>query len=97
MRPHFKLGQICMTAGVADHCVEDACFADLVKRSLAMHASGNWGDVSDEDWESNQHALHTGQDRLFSVYYLGDATAESIWIITEWDHSVTTILFPEEY
>lgn len=61
-----------------------------------MHASGNWGDVCDEDWESNNEALRTG-DRLLSAYWLDDAHTEKIWIITEADRSATTILFPEEY
>jgi hypothetical protein len=33
--------------------------------------------------------------RVFSAYDLGDGTR--IWIITEADRSVTTILLPEEY
>ncbi len=33
-------------------------------------------------------------DRLFSLYSIGD---REICIITEWDRSATTILFPEEY
>jgi len=32
---------------------------------------------------------------LFSVYK--KEGLPTIWIITEWDKSVTTVLFPEEY
>ena len=33
-------------------------------------------------------------DRLFSLYDVG---GREIYIITEWDRSATTVLFPEEY
>lgn len=35
-------------------------------------------------------------DRLLAVYTQKN-TDVTIWIITEWDRSVTTILFPNEY
>lgn len=34
-------------------------------------------------------------DRILAVYKYNDTT--TIWIITEWDRSVTTVLFPSEY
>ena len=52
------------------------------------------GDVCKEDWESNDEALKNGQ-RLLSEYKLPDG--KRIWIITEWDRSATTLLFPEDY
>lgn len=36
----------------------------------------------------------TGGDRIFSSYITGQ---HKIWIITESDRSVTTILLPDEY
>lgn len=97
MKSLFPLGRVVMTRGIADRCETDACFLGLVEQALNLHANGNWGDLCDEDWNSNQEALRTGEDRLFSAYRLSDATDERIWIITEWDRSVTTILFPDEY
>ena len=61
---------------------------------LARHFCGDWGDVCDEDRGVNESALANGQ-RLMSVYKSSDH--ETIWIITEWDRSVTTILLPDEY
>jgi len=43
---------------------------------------------------ANLRAAREGT-RVFSAYELRDGTR--IWIITEADRSVTTILFPEEY
>lgn len=52
------------------------------------------GDVCKEDWKSNDEALKNGL-RLLSEYKLPDG--RRIWIITEWDRSATTLLFPEDY
>ena len=43
---------------------------------------------------ANAEALKEGT-RLLSAYYLKDGT--KIWVITEWDRSVSTVLLPEEY
>ena len=42
-----------------------------------------------------QDALKSGEDRLFSSYQV--APGLKLWIITEWDRSVTTLLLPSEY
>ena len=92
----FQPGQIVETREIFDRCQADTVFAEFVGRGLPMHLNGNWGDVCDEDWESNQQALRCG-DRMLSAYYMDDSRTEKIWIITEADRSVTTILFPDEY
>lgn len=62
---------------------------------LNAHMQGDWGIVGDEDKASNDEGLTPeNQDRLLSAYMVGDV---KIWIITEWDRSVTTILLPDEY
>ena len=60
---------------------------------LARHQSGDWGNVPAEDALSNQEAIERGY-RIMSVYPLETA---KVWIITEADRSVTTVLLPEEY
>lgn len=92
----FPMGQVVMTRGIADRCADDELFAFFVTKALQMHSEGNWGDVDDEDWNSNQEALTSG-DRLFSAYYTDNKRTEKIWIITEWDRSATTVLWPSEY
>jgi hypothetical protein len=89
----FDLGQTVMTCGVADKVEEDARFAAQIPVCIAKHASGDWGEVDAEDKKSNDAAVTEG-NRLLSAYVI-DGT--KIWIITEWDRSVTTILFPDEY
>jgi len=60
---------------------------------LARHASGDWGDLCAFDLHQNERALRVGE-RIFSSY---ETPAGKVWIITEADRSVTTILLPEEY
>ena len=60
---------------------------------LARHASGDWGELCTFDRRQNERAVRNGH-RILSCYPVG---AERVWIITEADRSVTTILLPEEY
>ena len=60
---------------------------------LARHSSGDWGDLDEDDRRENERSLKHGW-RILSSYPIGP---ERIWIITEADRSVTTILLPEEY
>ena len=59
-------------------------------------SAGIGGDLEPEDKELNDEALLNG-DRLVSAYEYPKHEDWKIWIITEWDRSATTILFPHEY
>ena len=89
----FPLGHTVMTRGVADRIAVDTQFAEFVFQSLKRHANGDWGSLCEDDKKANEDALEYG-GRLFSAY---EFAGGKIWIITEWDRSATTILFPEEY
>jgi hypothetical protein len=60
---------------------------------LACHATGDWGELCGFDRRQNELALRDDY-RIISSYPIG---RECVWIITEADRSVTTILLPEEY
>ena len=60
---------------------------------LARHAAGDWGDLCAFDRRQNEVALCEGL-RILSSY---ETPKGKVWIITEADRSVTTILLPEEY
>lgn len=95
----FNPGELYMTNGIS-YEIQDTneegfhYKAVEVWNSLARHLDGDWGDLGEEDKKLNEEALKN-EDRLFSMYnckHLG-----KIYIITEWDRSCTTILFPYEY
>ena len=87
----FNLGRIVATPGALDAFEKSG---DDFRVLLSRHASGDWGKVCKADWQENEFALGKYL-RLFSVYHLRDDT--KVWIITEADRSVTTILLPSEY
>ena len=90
IEPKFPLGRIVATPGALDLIAEQALHPmDFVLR----HVSGEWGDLTKEDCRANNRALTDG-GRIFSVYRVKD---DQIWVITEWDRSVTTLLLPDEY
>jgi len=61
---------------------------------LARHLRGDWGDLDQEDKTENELSLKYGF-RLLSSYQVNQD--EKLWVITEADRSVTTLLLPEEY
>lgn len=89
----FPLGQTVLSQGVA--CFIEDQNIDMIEviALLAQHQDGNWGDVDDDDWTANDDALADG-GRLLSAYEL---EGERVWVITEWDRSATTVLFPRDY
>lgn len=89
----FDLGSLVMTRGVHDKFESDFNFMKFVMDSFARYRKGDWGNLSKEDIQQNERALKDGL-RLIGSY---DNGPDRIWIITEWDRSVTTILFPYEY
>ena len=91
----FQLGTLVMTAGVNGEVADNTDFSKFVLKSLSRHKKGDWGDMSQEDKSENDLALKMGNLRIFSAYESPELP--KIWIITEADRSVTTILFPDEY
>ena len=67
---------------------------DDVAGALARHLSGDWGELSEEDRQTNEQAL-AEEGRLLSAYT--GSSGVKFWIITEWDRSYTTVLLPEDY
>lgn len=90
-RPSFDLGRVVATPGALSTLER---YRVSALQLLERHVQGDWGGVCAEDAAENQRALREG-GRLLSSY----AVAESVkvWIITEADRSVTTLLLPEDY
>lgn len=90
-RQRLPLGQLVATpAAVAALSAAGVSVYLLLNR----HARGDWGELSDEDRQQNELAVTTDQ-RVLSSYLLSNK--QKVWIITEADRSVTTVLLPEDY
>lgn len=91
VKPRFALGSVVATPGAL--AALERCGADALTL-LSRHQSGDWGEVSAEDGRENEFSVEN-QFRILSSYRVGADTR--IWIITEADRSVTTLLLPDEY
>ena len=89
--PQFDLGEVVTTPGALAALERQQVLPILL---VSKHLHGDWGSVSAEDALANDNALKNG-GRLLSSYAI--APDVRIWVITEADHSVTTLLLPSEY
>ncbi|MDC5842191.1 type I restriction endonuclease subunit M [Vibrio europaeus] len=89
----FELGKTVMTQRVADIIENNIGSLGSLTIALSRHKNGDWGNICIEDKITNDEATKTGE-RVLSEYKL---CGERIWIITERDRSVTTVLLPIEY
>lgn len=101
----FPLGQIVATPGALELLQETGFSAAAL---ISRHAHGSWGDLCEEDRAENEFAV-TRRLRILSCYRLVDAVRlaatrpekrialPTLWIITEADRSVTTLLRPSDY
>ena len=101
----FPLGQIVATTGALELLEETGFSAAALCR---RHVQCDWGDLCAEDRAENEFAV-TRRLRILSCYRLVDAERlaatprdkrsllPTLWIITEADRCVTTLLRPDEY
>jgi hypothetical protein len=85
----FNLGKTVITRGAKEILEPEEVFI-----ALGRYLNGDWGDLEEEDKESNEEALKGGY-RIIAAYI--SRNGEEFWIITERDRSLTTILLPSEY
>lgn len=90
----FELGQIVVTRGIHNRIADDAKFAKFITESFTRYIRCDWGELCEEDRAMNNLAVKNNDDRILAKYSFND---KDIYIITEWDRSVTTILFTDEY
>ena len=90
----MKTGQTVMTRGIAAYVAENEQFALEVQLSMGLYLRKNWGVISEDDKEMNDLNVQSGTGSLMGAY---ETCKGRIWIMTEHDRSVTTVLFPSEY
>lgn len=91
----FSLGQVVMTRGVNDTIAESAQFSLFIVDSIRRYILCDWGEMPSEDARMNDSAVKNNDDRIVARY--NNEEYGNIYIITEYDRSVTTILFTDEY
>lgn len=86
----FELGGVSVTPAAMAVLGEAGVF---FMQLVARHVRGDFGNVCRDDAETNRDAIRDGH-RILSSYPIN---AQDVWIITEADRSVTTILLPSDY
>lgn len=90
----FSIGQVVITRGVNAKISESIEFSKFILESIARFRNCDWGNLGKEDWKMSDDAVKNGDDKILARYNNEEG---DIYIITEWDRSATTILFPSEY
>ncbi|MFZ1514286.1 MAG: hypothetical protein WAT21_02745 [Saprospiraceae bacterium] len=96
---NLELGKILFTAPIADAVSNSNDFSAFVCQSIEKHLACNWRNCDSADSHQNDLAFESGC-RILSVYKFIASPTDSelkIWIITEWDRSVTTVLYPSDF
>jgi hypothetical protein len=88
----FQLGRLTMTRAVQALVVGGFDLGHL----LARYKRGEWGDTDREDFEANNRAV-THDARIFSTYEVPESPDGRLYVITEHDRSLTTVMLPTEY
>ncbi|MCX7096196.1 MAG: hypothetical protein NTY50_22505 [Methylobacter sp.] len=88
----FELGQITMTpTAISIIAKYKVPIGDLLDR----HERGDYGEVSELDWRENTLALLPATvERVMSVY---NVETEKLWVITDPDRKVTTLLTEADF
>ena len=94
--PKFEMGRLVMTTNLQNTLMasDPEGWQEELNLFVVQHLMGEWGEMSTEDVEINERGLVNG-DGLHSAYTT--RLGIKIWIITEWDRSITTCLLPEDY
>ena len=95
----FNIGRIVVTRSINDLMAAEQKFAVEVTVALQRYAVKDWGNLDDEDKQTNEEALNYPDD----LYLLGayDTSKGRIWIITnriseKAGDNATTVCFPDE-
>lgn len=95
----FNMGKVVVTHGINENMMKNNRFAAEVNLSLRRYAVKDWGNLSEEDKQTNEDALRYPDDLYLLAAY--NTCKGKIWIVTnrisetEGDN-VTTVCFPNE-
>lgn len=95
----FNMGQVVVTKSINDLMAAEQKFAVEVTVALQRYAVKDWGNLDEEDKQTNEEALNYPDD----LYVMGayETSKGKIWIITnriseKAGDNATTVCFPDE-
>lgn len=95
---YFNMGDLYVTSGINASMQENSRFSLEVNLCLRRYAIKDWGELSEEDKQTNENALQYPDDLYLLAAY--NTCKGKIYIIThrisENPENATTVCFPEE-
>ncbi len=96
---YFNVGKIVITNGINEAMEKDSLFAAEVNLSLRRYVEKDWGNLDEEDKQTNDKALKYPDDLYLLAAY--ETCKGKIWIITNRisenaGDNATTVCFPSE-
>ena len=100
----IQIGEVYATKGISEDAEKNENFREFINICINRHINKDFGEMEEEDIESNNEAIINGS-RIFSSYNINKNLKnqnEKLWIITEAENDIkkreyTTILYPNEY
>lgn len=95
----FNVGKVVVTKGINEAMAENQKFALEVSLCLQRYAVKDWGNLDEEDKQTNENALQYSDDLYLLAAY--ETCKGKIWIITNRISEIagdnaTTVCFPSE-
>ena len=95
----FNMGKVVVTHGINETMMGNNRFAAEVNLSLRRYAVKDWGNLSEEDKQTNENAFQYPDNLYLLAAY--NTCKGKIWIITNRisetaGDNVTTVCFPNE-
>ncbi len=86
-------GRLVLTSGIAYEVQKNSNFQREINQFIDQFNLHNWGDLDPSDKELNIRALKT-KERIVAAY---NSSKGKVYIITDYGHAATTVLFAHEY
>ena len=91
---HTVLKSLVETCGINNAQQDDEKYRDEIIEALTKYINRDWGETCKSDSDKNNKAVWFANDRIVAKY---STSKGDVFIITESDRSVTTILFSHEF
>jgi hypothetical protein len=86
----FSLGRVTATPGALKYFERNE---EQPMNLIHRHVTGDWGDLCADDINANHRSIQDGS-RILSAFIVN---GEKLYVITEGDRSITTLLLASEY
>ena len=92
----FRMGQIVMTRGFCSFFPDQQTASEVAQIFLHAHVTQDLAMVNEASVKENKGFIKNGDAILSPILDPNGFFPEPVWVWTEWDRSVTTVMFRSE-